>query len=142
MSGGGFFVRTARGLEADDDRAHQMLKGIKIGTIVACGVSRPRNVKLLRKFWSLCSRIAHAVPGDMTAENVAEILKIESGHCTIIKGRTDTYRLPKSIAFDAMAEDEFQDFYGRCEKVVLEVWLPHLKGDVSELRKMLGLDPT
>lgn len=142
MSSAGFFVRTVRGLEADDDRAHQMLKGIKTGTVIACGVSRPRNVKLLRKFWSLCSRIAHAVPGDMTAENVSDVLKVRSGHCTVIKGRTDTYRLPKSIAFDAMDEGEFQAFYERCEKIVLEEWLHHLKGDVTELRKILGLDAT
>lgn len=140
MSTGGFFVRTARGLEADDDRAHQMLRGLKIGTIVACGVSRPRNVKLLRKFWSICSRLAHAAPGNMTAENVADILKVKTGHCTIIKGAKDTYRLPKSIAFENLGEDEFQEFYGRCEQVILEEFFPHLRGEVTELRKMLGLE--
>ena len=62
----------------------------KDGTLVQVVVHRPRHTNRLRLYWALCTRIADAL-GNVTSENVSDILKIETGHCKIIKGKTDTW---------------------------------------------------
>lgn len=97
----------------------------KDGTLVQVTVNRPRHANRLRLYWALCSRIADAL-GNVTAENVSDILKIETGHCKIIKGKTDTWRVPQSISFTQMSEDQFKEFLARAVQIIAEQWLPAL----------------
>jgi hypothetical protein len=137
------FIRTAHGLMIDsaDERSQFILRGIPLGASVQVEITRPRNINRHRLFWALASAIAQAIPGSLTAENIVEILKIETGHCTIVRGKRDTYRLPKSIAFHKMEEPEFQAFMDRCFQFICSTWLPHLKpsGLRSEIEQMVGM---
>lgn len=137
------FIRTAHGLMPDtaDERSQFILRGIPLGASIQVEVTRPRNLGRHRFFWALASAIAQAIPGNITAENLVEILKIETGHCTIVKGARDTYRIPKSIAFHKMEEPEFQAFMDRCFQFICSTWLPHLKpsGLRNEIEQMVGM---
>lgn len=128
------FIRTAHGLmpDPDDERSRTALSGIALGSTVQVDVTRPRNIARHRLYWLLCSRIAQSIPGNLTAENLSDILKIETGHCKIIKGRNDFYKLPQSIAFHKMDEPEFAAYLDRCCEFICRTWIPHMPA--NELR--------
>ena len=46
-------VRTSLGLQAYGDEDYEMLRKIKIGSVVKAKIVQPRNVKFHRKFFSL-----------------------------------------------------------------------------------------
>lgn len=136
-------IRTIHGLMVDpsDERSRDILKGVALGATVQVDVTRPRNLQFHRLFWKLCSTIAEAVPGFQTAENVADVLKISTGHFTTVRGQTDTYRIPKSIGFAAMDEPQFKAFFELCCRVICEGWIKHMKADElrNEVFRMIGV---
>jgi hypothetical protein len=137
----GIFTRTLTGLQADDDAAREALRGVPIGSPVACEVTRPRNIRRHRLYWSLMQHVADAIPGNLTAENLSDVCKIETGHCTIVQGKHDTYRLPKSISFARMDEAAFGTFLDRACEFICRSWLPHMPASQlrREIEQMIGL---
>jgi len=137
------FVRTLHGLmpDPDDERSREILKGVQLGRLIEVEIKRPRNIKFHRLFWKLCSVIAEAVPGFQTADNVADVLKIATGHFTTVKGQRDTYRLPKSISFAAMDQAEFSAFFELCCRTICEGWIQHLKPGAlrDDIYRMIGI---
>jgi len=84
-------------------------------------VKQPRSGAHHRLYWSLCHRIAQAK--GLNAENVSDLFKISSGHCTIIRSRKyGEIRLPKSISFASMEQTEFSAFFERCVQVAYSEW--------------------
>lgn len=131
------FIRTLNGLSPHDEGGSEALRGITLGAVVRVQVSRPRNLRHHMKYWTLCSKIANAVPGDLTAENVSDVLKLKTGHFRIVEttdgdGVIEQNRIPRSISFAKMDQAQFSDFYERCILVICEQWLPGMKP--SQLR--------
>lgn len=84
-------------------------------------VKQPRNGKFHRLYWTLCSRIGDAVGVD--AENISDLLKIETGHCAIVRSKTHgELRLPRSISYAAMDNAAFSDFFEKCIQVICSTW--------------------
>lgn len=139
------FIRTAHGLspDTDDERSRDVLQGVPLGALVQVDVTRPRNIARHRLYWLLCGRIAQSITGNLTAENISDILKIETGHCKIIKGVRDLYKLPRSIAFHKMEEPEFAAFLDRCCEFICRTWIPHMKADAlrDDVLRMVGVNP-
>lgn len=136
-------VRTIHGLMPDpsDERSLGLLKGVPLGALVQVDVVRPRNIARHRLYWLLCGTIAKAIPGNLTAENLSDVLKIETGHCKIIKGSRDLYKLPRSIAFHKMEEPEFAAFLDRCCEFICRTWIPHMKADAlrDDVLRLVGV---
>lgn len=81
----------------------------------------PRNTAHHRLYWGLVHRIAAAI-GE-TAETVSDLLKIETGHCTLIHSKKyGEVRLPRSIAFAKMDQSAFSEFFERCVAVIYSQW--------------------
>lgn len=135
----GFFTRTATSLVPADDAAREALAGIKVGTVVQVRVSRPRNINHHRKYWALCSAIASSIGAQ--SENVSDVLKLRTGHFTVVQTRTERIRLPRSISFAKMDQAAFDKFYQECARVLCEEFLPGAKpGELlNEIEQMLGL---
>lgn len=136
-----FMVRTMAGLAPDqtDERSIAALKGVKIGQAVMVEVTRPRNLQMHRLYWAMVGKIADAV--DLPAEAVSDHLKCETGHCHVIKTKSGVRRYPKSIAFAAMDQPAFREFFERCCRVISTEWLPHMsaKQVQSEVLEMMGI---
>lgn len=135
-----FFIKTLHGLSPGDERSARCLSGLKLNQLVQVEVSRPRNVQHHRLYWAMCQKIADNVPGINSAEEVSDILKINTGHCTTIKGATQTYKLPKSIAFAQMDQQAFNEFFDKCCQVIATEWLRHMTGNEVKdtLTDMMG----
>ena len=134
----GFAIRTEHGLTPADQATREAWQRVKVGALCQVDVRRPRNVHRHRLYWAMCQHVADAL-GNVTAENVSDVLKIETGHCRILRGKTQEWRVPQSISFDKMDEDDFRAFLDRAVAVISEQWLQALPDSepVQELRKML-----
>lgn len=107
-----------------------------MGADLLVTVKRPRNGAHHRLYWTMCQRIANAVGSE--PENVSDLLKIATGHCTLVrtKGYGDV-RFPKSISFAAMDQSAFSSFFERCLKVIYSEWGIARADIVAELADLL-----
>ena len=127
------FTRTAFGLVPESDAARELLASTPIGSCVAVEWSRPRNGQFHRKYWALISKIAEAIGAK--SDNVHCVVKLRSGHFTVIQTKNGRVQVPKSISFEKMNEAEFTAFFNDACLVICEELLPQLKP--SDLRKQI-----
>lgn len=124
-----------------DAAGHQAMAKLAHDDLVTVEIRKSRNLQHHRLFWALCSLVADNVTG-VTAEQVAGVLKLKTGHCDPVKTADGTiHMIPKSISFAAMDQTEFSAFYDRVVEVVQRDWLPGVKqADLRrELEEMTGL---
>jgi len=135
-----FFTRTAAGLVPADDEARDLLRSIKPGATVGLELSRPRNIRFHRLYWGLCSTIASAIGAQ--SENVSDVIKLRSGHFTVVATKAERLRLPKSISFAKMDQGEFKAFFEQACRVVCEEFLPHMKPSelTKQIEQMVGME--
>lgn len=113
--------RIGGALRPTDQESLEEFSKLPSGKPLHVEVKQPRNAAHHRLFWALCARIAEA--RGVTAENIADVLKIATGHFTLV--RTKSYgeiHIPKSISFAKMDQTEFRMFFERCVLVVYEEW--------------------
>lgn len=115
---------------ADDESWNEFAK-VPTGKPLHVEVKQPRNGAHHRLFWALCARIGEA--RGVPSETVSDVLKIATGHCTIVRSKSyGELRLPKSISFAAMDQTTFREFFERCVVVIYEEWKiePELVADL------------
>jgi len=136
-----FFQKTPEGtLRPADDAGAEALQGLKAGAYVYVAVTRPRNIQHHRLYWALCSHIAQAIGA--SRENVSDVLKLRTGHFTVVQTKTERIRLPRSISFAKLDQAEFRTFFEECVKVVCEEFLPGQKPSAltREIEQMVGIE--
>lgn len=136
-------VKHLGGLRPVDDLGQQYLSKIKHGETFLVEIKRARNPKQHRLYWSLCNIVADNSRYYQNAEQVSLALKVATGHVVPMINPSDgkTYLVPKSIAFHAMAQDEFNQFFERCIQLVVERFLPGVtdKELRAEIAAMCGV---
>lgn len=99
-------------------------------------VKKPRSGPQHRLYWMLCQRIGNAV--GVEAENISDLLKIRTGHVTIIHTKRGIEKFPKSISYAKMDQTQFKDFFDRCVVVIHEefgIAKPDILAVVEDLLK-------
>ena len=143
-------LRVGKGrLEPADGLAAARLraKGYHVGDIVFATLTKPRNPGY--------HRLAHAL-GQMVADNIDEFAGMDA-HATLkrlqmecgigceeiaykVHGMTVVQRVPLSLSFESMEEDEFRAvFSGICRHLAATYW-PTLTAD--DIAGMIELMPT
>lgn len=108
-------------LFAADDISQNAIDALPDGQVLKADVRLTRNAGRHRLFWAMVQRIAEATDNDPSA--VADLLKIDAGHCFTIRSRKHgTMYLPKTIKWSRMDETEFAPFFERCVKTIYEEW--------------------
>ena len=136
----GLFTRTLSGLTPDDDNAREALQGVPLGSLVACEVKRPRNLKQLRLYWKLCSSVGDAL--GRHREFISGSVKIRTDHCYVAKNvRGEVLYVPKSIAFPNMTQTEFNAYFNRACQVICEDFIPDMAPNQlrNEVLRMAGV---
>lgn len=97
------------------------LAKLPMGRELRVEVRRPRNPRFLRLYWEICERVADAVGTE--ADVISDLLKIETGHFFLVRSnRYGDLRIAKSIAFAAMDETAFREFFDACVVAISANW--------------------
>lgn len=106
----GLFRRSEHGLVPLDDDLPGW-KRIKPGDIVDIEYVRPRSQKFHRLFFALL-KLAADNQEKYGMDEILDVVKIGVGHTRVIAMPGDfVFRVPKSISFALMDDDEFADFF-------------------------------
>lgn len=119
-------VRTSLCLQAYSDEDYELLKKVKVGTIVKAKIVQPRNVKFHRKFFALINAawdcLTEAQRTNLRSKDTfREQLLITSGFSEPlfdINGQQFLERA-KSISFAKMDEPSFNEVYNRVLDTIL-----------------------
>lgn len=114
-----------------DDESAEALTRIKPGETVRVKWSRPRNVKLHRKFfamlnvgfdaWEPPKLEHHNLPVQKNFERFRKDVVIAAGYYTVVANLKGEVRAEAhSISFANMEEDEFNAVYSKCADVLLQ----------------------
>lgn len=114
---------TSQGLVPIDDESYEEKKKLKVGATYECEIKVKRNYKFHKKYFALINCSWEYLPesqtkGFGTKEIFRKWVEIQAGHCEILKTRKETYKLPKSVSFDAMDEAAFSDLYERVKDII------------------------
>ena len=127
------FKKFTAGFLAEDDEAMDLVRKYEDGTRVMIEVRRPRNLGQHRLYFKLLQTVHDNLPEPMTERfpNVDKLLigiKFAIGLTdTVIVGGVE-HEYPRSIAFESMPQDEFEE----------SVWKPTL--DLVEQKIIPGID--
>lgn len=128
-------LKTDKGLRGATPADHEAwskfrrrLETMKPGTWLRMEWSRPRNGGHHRKLFALLQLVAENSEVYDTPEKALVAVKLVSGYADpIVHPETGEFiMVPRSIAYDAMEQDEFEQFYSAAIDGVLQHILPQM----------------
>lgn len=126
-------MNTAQGLKPLYDDDFEEKKKLRIGQTYKAKVTVPRNLQFHRKYWSMISCAWDLLTEKQreffgNKESFRKTLQVAAGHCDRVfhLRLREWVEVPKSIAFDKMSGDEFEELYRGVREVLLTVFLKHL----------------
>lgn len=136
-------LNTPSGLKPMYDEDYEEKKKLKIGEVYEATINRPRNLSFHRKYFSLIN-LAWEYQNERAIEHFHHNIKlfrktveVAAGWCEPIYSidRKEWVEVPKSISFDKMDADEFEQLYERVKDVLFKYFLRHIS--VEEFEKNL-----
>lgn len=133
------FTRTAFGLVPESEAARELLASTPIGSCVSVEWSRPRNVQFHRLYWALVNTVAEAI--GVKPNNVHCLIKLRTGHYTLIQTKSGRVQVPKSISFAKMDQAQFNTFFNDACLFVCQEVMPHIssKDLRTQIEQMVGI---
>lgn len=131
--------KTLEGLIPADAEGAIALGKIALGDVVQVDVVQPRQSNFHRKFFSLLRLVLDNQEKYQSEDELLDALKIGVGHCDTIERNGVKYRIPKSISYDALSNEEFAAFYDRAVHWVCTSVIPGMdeRGLDEEVRNKL-----
>lgn len=113
--------------------AEEWLGKTKLHQGVLIDPRRPRNIQHHRKLFALLNLAVDNWPGDepITVEGLLGAIKLSVGHYETVVTAKGEYRIPKSINFESMDQEQFTPFYDRAIEIISRV----LGVDISTLEQ-------
>jgi hypothetical protein len=110
-----YLTRTLSGFIASDDAGKEILRKIKVGKVVKCEVTSPRNLPHHRKYFAMLTIVWQAAGDWPTVEDLLVELKIKLGITkdVVIRESGEVVKIVGSISFAAMNQEQFDKFYER-----------------------------
>lgn len=121
-------LNTASGLKPMCDDDYDEKKKLKLGEEYIAEIKLARNPAFHRKYFALIATAWEYLPerqtsGFRTKENFRKYVEVAAGHCEPFysPSRKEWVEVPKSVSFESMSEDEFQDLYERVKAVIFTI---------------------
>lgn len=128
-----FLMNTAQGLKPMYDEDYDEKRRLKIGQVYKAKIVVPRNIELHRKYFSMISCAWDLLTERQreffgTKESFRKTVQVAAGYCDRVfhLRLRDWVEVPRSIAFDKMKGDEFEELYRDVREVLLTVFLKHI----------------
>ena len=122
---------TPYGLVPLYDSDYDLKKRLRVGSVVKCKVSNPRNYEHHKKFFALVRLTFDNLPSNLAEywrvhneEDMLRLFKRDLGYyTTTLNERGEKEIEYQSISFSAMEQHEFERFYNQCIDLVLYKYL-------------------
>lgn len=122
---------TPHGLVPLYDSDYDLKKRLRVGSVVKCKVSNPRNYEHHKKFFALVRLTFDNLPSNLAEyfkvhneEDMLRRFKRDLGYFkTSLNERGEKEIEYQSISFSAMEQHEFERFYNQCIDLVLYKYL-------------------
>ena len=124
-------LNTPSGLKPLYDEDYEQKKKLKIGEIYKAKMTIARNINFHRKYFALIN-CAWAYQNERTTKHFKnnvecfrKTVEIAAGHCDTVYNLSlkSWVDIPKSIAFDKLKQEEFEDLYERVKDVLFTTFL-------------------
>lgn len=107
----------------------ELLAGIKANGFVMVSIRKARSPNQLRLWWKLIEMVAPSTDYE-NKEALAQALKIEVGAYDVVRELDGSLsKAPRSIALDAMRQDDFNAFFESSIDAICRHVLPGMKSD-------------
>jgi hypothetical protein len=117
-------------LKAANDSDLEKLNKIKMNEMVKCVMTKPRNIKFHRKFFSLINMVFQNQEVYSDIDNLREELTKACGYFdSYINHKGITVYKAKSISFSKMDNTEFEELYNKFLDVIVLIF----KWDKSDI---------
>lgn len=128
-------IRTGMALMGADDESRDRIAKMPRGQALRADVKRARNLALHRKFFALVGFVAERHPIYDTRDKALVAVKVAAGHCDFLPHPQtgELVAIPKSIAFDALEQGEFEEFYEAAVQGVLDHIIPEADREEVDL---------
>lgn len=123
------FRRTLTSLVPADEEAEELLRKIKVGSLVTVDVKRGRNLQHHRKFMALLRLVWKNQDHFNSVDEILGVFKHRIGHVDVVQTKYGEVRLPKSISFANMDQTEFESLYDRAVQFLITEVIPGLDKD-------------
>lgn len=142
-----YFRRTLSGLVPAGKDEEERLRKIKVGAVVQCEITQPRNIRFHRRFFGMLNVVYLACDQWSDIRELLIDLKFRVGlvdQHRVIDHRTGeilaVITVPRSISFAAMDDEAFREFFDRCVRVICEDMVPGLDDSVlrDEVLRAVG----
>jgi hypothetical protein len=120
------FKRIGYALIPTDDEGKALLSTVKDGREVVVSIKIARNPAHHRLLFAMLNFVVHHGSAFTSTDQALIALKIA---CGLVDPYIDaksgkTFFVPRSIAFESMAQTEFSDFFNRATYVICDRWMP------------------
>lgn len=117
-------TRNGDSLIPADYMGTEAIQRMKHGEAVRATVKRTRNVKHHRKFFALLSVVYDNQDRYATTEQLLIAVKIATGYYDECMIGPKLVCIPRSIAFDKMPQDEFEQLYAKALELIVTRIIP------------------
>lgn len=121
---------TEQGLIPMYEDDYEEKKRLKVGKVVKCDITIPRNYEFHKKFAALVRltydnlpEFRQAAMGVHSWEDMLITIKLDLGYASTVWYGTKQVVIPKSIAFSKMDQTQFECFYDAAVDMVLNLYL-------------------
>ena len=114
----------------DNPMAEEALQRFFLGQVVKIKLPKgqQRSIQQLRLYWGLVKIVLNNQEHYKTARQVDHVIKIGVGHCDTVQSRLlGETRIPRSISFSKMTQDEANAFMDRVLDFICQDMLPGLR---------------
>lgn len=128
------YIKTAAGFTPKSQAARDFHAKTKLGQTVELKGRRPRNPAHHRKLFALLNILVDNTEHFANTEDALLAVKAATGlgQWKHVEGATRELFYPESIAFDAMSQDDFAEFYEKAVAAVIRWWLPVSDAEIRE----------
>lgn len=124
-------VNTPTGFVPETDDDYEVKRKMKVGKVYEATIKEVRNPKFLRLYFSLINIAWEYLTEQQQAffynnkESFRKTLEVAAGHFELVysRSRNEWLEMPKSIAFDAITEQEFSDLFERVKTTLYQQFI-------------------
>lgn len=122
------------GFKFANDKDYEKKAKLKVGETYKVTIKRSRNLQFHRKYFKMISVCFDLLTEEQRSyfKNNSEIfrtsIQMSVGICDRIylPSKNEWVDIPKSIAFDKMTEEEFEDLYAKVRRAIIQICLPNV----------------